>query len=103
MGLVHEFSRDPDKFEFVCVRCGHAFAEIDLGAHIEGCITDRKFRAIAINGEICTECLGAMWAYSEGGIDGAKRRMNLEINLTHQAVNGKYVPTSSNGDNHGSV
>ena len=103
MGLVHEFSRDPDDYEFVCVRCGHPFTEIDLGAHIEGCITDRKFQRIAIDGDICKPCLECMWVFSNDGLDGAKRRLNLSINLTHQAMNGKYIPTSSNGEYHGSV
>ena len=102
MGLVHEFSRNPNDYEFYCVWCGHPFVEMDLGAHICGTLIDRKFRQIAIDGDICSECLSLMWDYSNGGLDGAKRRLNLEINLTKQATDGKYIPKTSS-DNHGSV
>ena len=98
MAIAKEFSRDPDDMSFVCVRCGHPFTEVELGGHICGQITDRRFNIIGIDGDICSECLSVMWSFSQGGVEGAKRRLNLSINLTKQAVAGKYIPSSSNSD-----
>jgi len=92
MAIKDEFQRNADDMEFVCVRCGHPFTEVDLGAHIDGVITDRKFRQIRIDGEICFECLKTMWDFSEGGLAAARRRLCLEISLTRQAVEGRYNP-----------
>ncbi len=92
MAIKDEFQRDAEDMDFVCVRCGHPFTELDLGAHIAGIITDRRFRKIQIEGEICTECLKTMWEFSEGGLAAARRRLCLEISLTRQAVEGRYTP-----------
>jgi len=99
MVIADEFNRTIDALEFVCVRCGHPFSEYDLGGHLSGQITDRRFNLIGIDGDICVECLHCMWEFSEGGLDGAKRRLTLSINLTKQAVDGRYTPDTSTSGN----